>query len=106
MVSKNLFRWGGRSAILGGVFRIINSFLPIETSTLFLEFMYFVTDIFILFGLMFPRWIPMFWVSSTLIGIIGYFIPGLSLLFVLSGVFFGVAFVGAGKQIMVSILNH
>ncbi len=43
-----------------------------------------------------PRWVSVFWVLSTIIGFIGYFIPGLNLLFVLSGVIFGVGFVGAG----------
>ncbi len=164
MSSINLLRWGGRSAILGGVLRGINSFLPIETPTLILEFMYFLTDIFILFGIMaiygfqheksgkwgflgfvlsiigtgiiigpdgdisgvnmypvgslilaaglillsigswiadrFPHWIPICWTSSTFIGIIGYFIPGFSLLFVISGVLFGLGFAGAGQQIV------
>jgi hypothetical protein len=164
MSSTDLLRWGGRSAIFGGVLRGINSFLPIATPTLILEFMYFVTDISILFGLMaiygfqheesrrwgflgfvlsiigtgiiigpdgyisgvnmypvgslilaaglillsigswiadrFPHWIPIFWTSSTFIGIIGYFIPGFSLLFVISGVLFGLAFAGAGQQIV------
>ncbi len=164
MSSTNLLRWGGRSAIFGGILRGINSFLPIATPTLILEFMYFLTDISILFGLMaiygfqheesgrwgfwgfvvsiigtgiiigpdgyisgvnmypvgalilsvglillsigswiadrFPRWVPICWTSSTLLGILGYFIPGFSLLFVISGVLFGVAFAGAGQQIV------
>jgi drug/metabolite transporter (DMT)-like permease len=166
MSSVNLLRWGGRSAILGGILRGINSFLPIETPTSILELMYFLTDICILFGLMaiygfqheesgrwgfagfvfsiigtgiiigadgyisgvnmypvgslilavglvllsigswiadrLPHWIPICWTSSTLLGILGYFIPSFSLLFVISGVLFGLAFAGAGKQILVS----
>lgn len=164
MSSINLLKWGGRSAILAGVLRGINSFLPIVTPTLFLEFMYFVTDISILFGLMaiyavqheesrqwgfggfvlsiigtgiiigpdgyisgvnmypvgslilsvglillsigswmadrFPHWIPICWTSSTLLGILGYFIPVFSLLFVISGVLFGLGFAGAGQTIV------
>jgi hypothetical protein len=164
MSSTNLLQWGGRSAILGGILRGINSFLPIATPTLMLELMYFLTDICILFGLMtiygfqheesgrwgfagfvfsiigtgiiigpdgyiagvnmypvgslilavglvllsigswiadrLPHWIPVCWTSSTILGIVGYFIPGFSLLFVISGVLFGLGFSGAGKQIV------
>ncbi|WP_404783214.1 hypothetical protein [Altericista sp. CCNU0014] len=46
-----------------------------------------------------PRWIPIFWVISTIVGFIGYFIPGLSLLFVISGVTFGISFAGAGIKV-------
>lgn len=45
-----------------------------------------------------PRWIPAFWLLSTGIGIAGFFGPGLALLFVISGVLFGLSFVGAGTQ--------
>jgi Zn-dependent protease with chaperone function len=41
------------------------------------------------------RWIPVVWVLSTIIGFVGYFVPGFSLLFVTSGVLFGVGFAGA-----------
>lgn len=46
-----------------------------------------------------PRWIPNFWLLSTTLGFIGYFIPGLSLLFVISGIIFGIGFAGAGIKI-------
>lgn len=45
-----------------------------------------------------PRWIPAFWLLSTGIGIAGFFGPGLTPLFVISGVIFGLSFVGAGVQ--------
>lgn len=47
----------------------------------------------------FPRWIPIFWVLSTIVGFIGYFIPGLNLLFITSGVIFGISFAGAGIRV-------
>jgi hypothetical protein len=47
----------------------------------------------------FSRWIPVLWVLSTIVGFIGYFIPGLNLLFVISGVMFGIGFAGAGFKI-------
>jgi hypothetical protein len=43
-----------------------------------------------------PRWVSVFWILSTIVGYIGYFIPSLSLLFVISGVIFGIGFAGAG----------
>lgn len=46
-----------------------------------------------------PRWLPSFWVLSTIVGFIGYFTPGLQLLFIVSGVIFGVGFAGAGIEI-------
>jgi hypothetical protein len=46
-----------------------------------------------------PQWVSVFWVLSTIVGIIGYFIPGLNLLFVISGVIFGIGFAGAGIKI-------
>jgi hypothetical protein len=46
-----------------------------------------------------PQWIPVVWVLSTIIGFAGYFIPGFSLLFVVSGVLFGVGFAVAGFQV-------
>ncbi|MGV0028613.1 hypothetical protein [Phormidesmis priestleyi] len=46
-----------------------------------------------------PWWVPTFWVLSTIVGFIGYFVPGLSLLFVISGVIFGIGFAGAGIKI-------
>ena len=46
-----------------------------------------------------PRWIPALWVSSTLLGFVGFFAPGLSGLFVLSGVLFGAGFASAGLKV-------
>ncbi|WP_373538734.1 hypothetical protein [Chamaesiphon sp.] len=46
-----------------------------------------------------PHWVSVLWVLSTLVGFMGYFIPGLNLLFVLSGVIFGIGFAGAGMKI-------
>ncbi|WP_225887116.1 hypothetical protein [Nodosilinea nodulosa] len=47
-----------------------------------------------------PKWISVCWLLSTILGFMGYFIPNLSALFVLSGVLFGVGFAGAGVQII------
>ncbi|WP_309738465.1 MULTISPECIES: hypothetical protein [unclassified Chamaesiphon] len=46
-----------------------------------------------------PRWVSVLWILSTIVGFMGYFIPGLKLLFVLSGVIFGIGFAGAGMKI-------
>lgn len=163
MSSTNLMRLGGLAAIIAGIMRGINSFLPTNLPIVTIEILYLITDIFILFGIMgiygfehqesglwgffgfllaivgtgiiigpdgsiggvnmypvgslilaaglillavgswiankFPRWIPVFWVLSTIVGFIGYFSPGLNLLFVISGVIFGIGFAGAGIEI-------
>jgi hypothetical protein len=46
-----------------------------------------------------PRWVPIVWVVSTVIGFVGFFAPGLSFLFVVSGVLFGVSFACAGLKV-------
>ncbi len=46
-----------------------------------------------------PHWISILWILSTIVGFMGYFIPGLNLLFVASGVIFGIGFAGAGMKI-------
>jgi hypothetical protein len=46
-----------------------------------------------------PLWVSVFWVLSTIVGFMGYFIPGLNLLFATSGVIFGISFAGAGIAI-------
>jgi hypothetical protein len=46
-----------------------------------------------------PHWVSVLWVLSTIVGFLGYFIPGLNLLFVISGVIFGIGFAGAGMKI-------
>jgi hypothetical protein len=163
MSSTNLIRLGGLAAIIAGIMRGINSFLPANLPSVTIEILYLITDIFILFGIMgiygfehqesglwgffgfllaivgtgiiigpdgsiggvnmypvgslilaagltllavgswiankFPRWVPAFWVLSTIVGFIGYFSPGLNLLFVISGVIFGIGFAGAGIEI-------
>ena len=43
-----------------------------------------------------PPWAPTCWIVSTVLGFVGYFLPGFSLLFVISGVIFGIGFAGAG----------
>jgi hypothetical protein len=168
MSSTNLIRWGGLAAIIAGILRGVNSFLPNFIPGVTLEFLYLLTDIFILFGIMgiygfehqesglwgfcgfllaivgtgiiigpdgligsvsmypvgslilatglillavgswiankFSRWIPILWVLSTIIGFIGHFSPGLNLLFVISGVMFGIGFAGAGFEIRSAIV--
>lgn len=163
MSSTNLMRLGGLAAIIAGIMRAINSFLPANLSSVTLEILYLVTDIFILFGIMgiygfehqesglwgfwgfllasvgtgiiigpdgsiggvnmypvgslmlaaglvllavgswianrLPRWVSIAWVLSTIVGFIGYFSPGLNLLFVGSGIIFGSGFAGAGLRV-------
>jgi hypothetical protein len=161
MSSTNLIRLGGIAAIIAGILRGVNSFLPSSIPVVPLELLYLLTDIFLLFGIMglyafqhqesklwgfsgflltiigiavirtrviaevnmyaigalifaaglsllaigswiahqLPRWVPIVWILSTIIGFIGYFIPGFSLLFVVSGVLFGVGFMSAGFQV-------
>ncbi|NJM99396.1 MAG: hypothetical protein HC800_21675 [Phormidesmis sp. RL_2_1] len=161
MSGANLIRLGGLAAILAGILRGVNSFIPINAFSGATPILYLLTDIFLLFGVIgiygfqhqesklwgfcgfllaiigiatirtgaiaginlypigaltfaaglslfavgswiarkLPRWISVFWVLSTVVGFIGYFIPGLSLLFVISGVIFGIGFAGAGIKI-------
>jgi hypothetical protein len=160
MSSAHLIRLGGLAAIVAGILRGVNSFLPSSIPVVQLEFLYLLTDIFLLFGMMglyafqhqesklwgfsgfllaiigiavirtrgieginmyaigalifaaglsllaigfwiahqLPRWVPVLWILSIIIGLIGYFIPGFNLLFAISGVLFGVGFAGAGFQ--------
>jgi hypothetical protein len=48
---------------------------------------------------MLPSWILSLWILSTVIGPIGYFASGLSVLFVVSGILFGIGFASAGFAI-------
>jgi hypothetical protein len=160
MSSMNLIRLGGLAAVFAGILRAINSFIPSNAPSEWLEVIYFMTDLFILFGMIglygfqhresklwglsgfllvivgvgiiigpdgvmfgaemypvgslilaiglilfsvgswiahkLPRWVPVFWTGSTVLGILGYFTPGLTPLFVISGLMFGLAFAGAG----------
>jgi hypothetical protein len=43
-----------------------------------------------------PHWVSGLLITSTLIGILGYVIQGFDILFVISGVIFGIGFIGAG----------
>jgi hypothetical protein len=49
-----------------------------------------------------PKWISLIWIVSTIIGFVGYFSPGLSSLFVLSGLLFGIGFFSAGFKVFSS----
>jgi hypothetical protein len=164
MSSKNLIRSGGLAAIVAGILRGINSFLPSIHPNVTISILYLLTDIFLLFGIMgiygfqhqesrswgffgfllaivgiaiirtgsisgfslypigasiftaglslfavgswiarkLPRWVSVLWILSTIVGFLGYFIPGLNLLFVASGVIFGIGFAGAGMKIWAS----
>ena len=53
-------------------------------------------------GKRFPRWILVLLVISTIVGPIGYFSEGLSVLFIVSGMLFGVAFAGGGITVLFS----
>jgi hypothetical protein len=161
MSSANLIRLGGLAAIVAGILRGVNSFVPSSTPSVAIAILYLLTDIFILFGIIgiygfqhqesrlwgffgfllaiigiamirtgaiagvnlypigastftvglslfaigawiakkLPRWVSVCWVLSTIVGFIGYFIPSLSLLFVISGVIFGIGFAGAGIEV-------
>ncbi len=161
MSSENLIRWGGLAAIIAGILRGVNSFLPSSTPGVPIELLYLLTDILIILGLIglygfqhqesklwgfwgfllaiigiavirtgtisgikvyaigasifvvglslfavgswlagkLPRWVSIVWVLSTTVGFVGYFLPGFSLLFTISGVLFGIGFAGAGLQV-------
>ena len=161
MSSATLIRLGGLAAILAGILRGINSFVPIDAPSGVVAILYLVTDIFLLFGIIsmygfqhqesglwgffgflltmigiatirtgeiagvnlypigastftaglslfavgswiarkLPQWVSVFWVLSTIVGFIGYFIPSLNPLFIASGVIFGIGFAGAGIKI-------
>jgi hypothetical protein len=161
MSSTNLIRLGGLAAIVAGILRGVNSFLPSINPNVTIAILYLLTDIFLLFGIMgiygfqhresrswgflgfllaivgiaiirtgsiagvnlypsgasiftvgmslfavgswiakeLPRWVSVLWILSTIVGFMGYFIPGLNLLFVISGVIFGIGFAGAGMKI-------
>jgi hypothetical protein len=47
MSSTNLIRWGGLAAIIAGILRGVNSFLPNFIPGVTLEFLYLLTDIFL-----------------------------------------------------------
>lgn len=167
MPALTLIRLGGLSAILAGLLRAGSSFIPLFTSeqSAFLEVLYLVIDLLILFGLLgvyayqheqaglsgsagfllafsgtaiivgpdgslggvdmyilgallisvgvvllaigtwrarrLSRWVPMLWVVSTLAGVGGFLLGQFlwSLLLLIAGVAFGLAFVLAGLNI-------
>jgi hypothetical protein len=161
MSSANLIRLGGLAAVIAGILRGVNSFIPSNNPSVAIAISYLLTDIFIILGIIgvygfqhhesrlwggfgfllaiigiaiirtgaisgvslypigastftvglslfavgswiakkLPRWVPVFWVLSTIIGFVGYFIPSLSPLFVVSGVIFGLGFAGAGIKV-------
>ena len=45
---------------------------------------------------MLPRWVSTLLITSTVIGILGFVVKGVDVLFVISGVIFGIGFIGAG----------
>jgi hypothetical protein len=160
MSSANLIRFGGLAAMIAGLLRGVNSFLP-SSSGLTSELLYLLTDIFLVFGVIglygfqhqesgwwgfwgfvlaiigitvirtgiiagvkmyaigalifaaglillalgswvankLPRWVAGLWIFSTMLGFIGYFLPGFSVLFAISGVLFGVGFAVGGLQV-------
>ncbi len=161
MSSVNLIRLGGLAAIVAGILRGVNSFLPSTNPSTEMVILYLLTDIFLLFGIIgiygfghqesrlwgccgfiltivgiaiirtgsisgvslypsgastftagmslfavgawiarkLPRWISVSWLLSAIVGFMGYFRPGLNLLFVTAGVIFGIGFAGAGIEI-------
>lgn len=52
-----------------------------------------------------PGWVPMAFLLSTLVGLIGNYVRGANALFVWSGVIFGVAFAGLGVELWKSGSN-
>jgi hypothetical protein len=51
MSSTNLIRLGGLAAIVAGILRGVNSFVPSSTPSVTIAILYLLTDIFILFGI-------------------------------------------------------
>lgn len=43
-----------------------------------------------------PHWVPGLLITSKFIGILGYLIQGFDILFVISGVIFGIGYIGVG----------
>jgi|SRR5215469_10440323 len=46
-----------------------------------------------------PRWALALLITSTIVGILGYVVKGFDILFVISGVIFGIGFIGAGLTV-------
>lgn len=47
----------------------------------------------------FPRWALALLITSTVVGILGFFVKGFDILFVISGVIFGIGFIGVGLTV-------
>ena len=47
-----------------------------------------------------PRWTSALLITSTIVGILGFFVKGFDILFVISGVIFGSGFIGAGLTVL------
>jgi hypothetical protein len=48
---------------------------------------------------MLPHWVPVLWVLTAVLGSVGVAVDGLDTLFVVSGVTFGLSFIGAGVRV-------
>jgi len=46
-----------------------------------------------------PRWVSTLLIASTILGILGFFVKGFDILFVISGVIFGIGLIGAGLTV-------
>ncbi len=46
-----------------------------------------------------PRWTSALLITSTVIGILGFVVGGFDILFIISGVIFGIGFIGAGLTV-------
>ncbi len=162
MSKASLVSLGGIAAVLAGILRGIASFIPATTPDAALQFLYILTDIFILLGIfalygvqyqetgklgflgflfavvgilvirssnaitgvnlypagslifslglillgirlwlanVLPSWVVGLWSLSVLVGIIGYFVPSLDLLFVVAGLTFAIGFAAAGIKL-------
>ena len=51
-------------------------------------------------------WIPISWILSTIIGPVGFFVPGLQFLFAVAGLLFGVAFTSAGVVMLLDSIRR
>ena len=47
----------------------------------------------------FPRWVLALLITSTVVGILGFVVKGFDILFVISGVIFGIGLIGAGLTV-------
>ena len=47
-----------------------------------------------------PHWVSALLIASTILGILGFVVKGFDILFVISGVIFGIGFIGAGLTVL------